>query len=216
AWTVLLALDAGERRGKPGELEAWNRVVASIARGDLVEAANSGDGLDAFHRWMIAGSDGATTNDLELARPLVGEEELGGDAVWVALALLAREGQDRAAVEAIAARTSERLLTRLRPVLDAPSRDAVVAAVDAAVVDAPAHERGWARLVGGIRLGDEAPVAWRREARALLLPWERPYVRGDGAVVAGAGDDAAAVEGGVVGGVVVPAGAEGAGRPGGH
>ncbi|MCB9697691.1 MAG: M48 family metalloprotease [Alphaproteobacteria bacterium] len=36
--------------------------------------------------------------------------------------------------------------------------------------------RARARLVGCIVLGDEAPGAWRKEARALLLPWERPWL----------------------------------------
>jgi len=42
---------------------------------------------------------------------------------------------------------------------------------------ANAQERGVVLLVGVIRLGERAPESWRHDARALMLPWQRPYLR---------------------------------------
>ena len=48
---------------------------------------------------------------------------------------------------------------------------------DALVEGSDLPTRGFLRMAGVVRLGDAAPQAWREEARALTLPWSRPYLR---------------------------------------
>jgi hypothetical protein len=53
----------------------------------------------------------------------------------------------------------------------------VITTGDALVEGSDLPTRGFLRMAGVVRLGDAAPQAWREEARALTLPWSRPYLR---------------------------------------
>lgn len=182
----LLAVEAGE----PPDVDVlspYDRVAAARVRGDLPEAVRlaAAVGADgAWYAWMNAASDGATPEDIAATATLPADAGLNGDAVWVALALLTREGRDTTALVAKAGADSPDRLARIQPILDAATPAAIAAAVEAAAVAADPEERGWVRLVGLIRLGAadgaDAPPGWRREATALLLPWQRPWVRPDG------------------------------------
>ncbi len=197
-WEVLLAAEAGEVRGDASSIGPWDAAILARARGDLAAAERKAAALQpdaaAWHRWMNAGSDGAGAEQLAAAAQHA-DAGVDGVTVWVRLALLARDGGDRAAMEQKAKEVSPELFTRLAPVYAADPAD-VPAAVESAVAGADAYGRAWILLVGTIRLGDGAPEAWRREARELLLPWERPYLRGGAPLAVGAGE---VVGGGVVG-----------------
>ncbi len=180
---AFLAAEAGAPATAP---EApWHTATFARVSGDLADATARSATLGeegAWHTWMIAGSDGASHAQVAEATALTGEAGLDAHSVWVALALLAREGKDATAALALAERAHPERVARLRPVLEAPTPAAVVDAVEAACIGADATERGWARMVGLVRLGDDAaagalaPPSWRREAIALLLPWERPFL----------------------------------------
>ncbi len=181
SWVVLLGADAGTPRGTEASLDRWDAVVAARARGDIAEAVRRTASIrshhDEWHVWMNAASEGATRDQVEAAFALPREGGLDSNSVWVALALEAREGRDRSSTEVLAKRVSPGRLALLQPILASRTPPEVERAVDAAARGAGAGDLGWIWLTGVIRLGDAAPEAWRSGARALLLPWERPYLR---------------------------------------
>src|SRR5262249_28277320 len=103
----------------------------------------------------------------------------GGDptTLCAAVALMARTGRETGRVLEKAGRSYPDLIARLRPILAAGAPSEGRAAVDTAVSGAAPMERADVRLVGILLLGSDAPPEWRREAKGLLLPWERPYIR---------------------------------------
>lgn len=171
---AMLAVEAGEP--PDGEVDP---ILLALVRGDLAEASRRCDELggeaDGF-RWMIAASDGATPAMREAALGLPGGVYLGSVSAIPAVALLAQAGRDRAEAEAVLAKMGPELLASLRPVLDA-APGGVASAVEAAVAGQEPEVRARVLLVGILRLGEAAPAEWRTEARALLFPWERPYLR---------------------------------------
>ncbi|MGD8861291.1 MAG: M48 family metallopeptidase [Myxococcales bacterium] len=125
---------------------------------------------------LVAASDGASDAQLAAARALPDDAGLSSDTVWSALALAAREG-----------RRPEAFVAQAREVAQ-KNADAVLAWADPERLKSDQEElerelrhlepylRGQARVMGLLILGDEAPERWRAEARALLLPSERPYI----------------------------------------
>ncbi|MCK6521210.1 M48 family metallopeptidase [Myxococcota bacterium] len=167
-WQLLIDAEAGIHLTKSSEGMALRALVA----GDLPRAESELLRMsepDPLSFWLIAASDGVsdTTKKRAFSTPV------NSESVWVGLAVLSVLGAPRDAAELLAAQTDAALFDRLRPVLDAPVAD-LERLVDERLVGATAHHRGVVLMVGTLRMGAATPQRWRDEARALLLPWERP------------------------------------------
>ena len=167
-WQILIDAEAGIHLTKSSEGMALRALVA----GDLPRAESELARMsepDPLSFWLIAASHGVsdTTKKKAFSSPIDSE------SVWVALAVLSVLGAPRDAAELLAVQTDAALFDRLRPVLDAPVVD-LERLVDERLVGATAHHRGVVLMVGLLRMGEVGPQRWRDEARALLLPWERP------------------------------------------
>lgn len=138
----------------------------ALNRGALDEVERSGQGKKEL-TLLLGASDGASSAQVDAARAAGGH----GDLAWVAEGLALRAG---APVEAITlpgvpAETTRALAQALA------TRN--VAAVDAVARRLGLYWRGVAFALGAIVLQEKAPKHWRAEARALLLPYERPFFR---------------------------------------
>lgn len=160
----------------PDDAEDWRADLARAAgRLDEAVAARPKGERQAWHDWMLGASDGASPALVEAALAHLGEE-VDSAAVFVATALGAREGRDVSALLPLLDESSGGQAARLRPIVESAD---VAAAVEAAVSgEMPMELRGLALLMGVVRLGEAAPDAWRVEARALVPPWQRPWLRG--------------------------------------
>ncbi|MCA9490287.1 MAG: M48 family metalloprotease [Myxococcales bacterium] len=150
-------------------------LVALLAGGVPAEAALGAAPPDVARQFrpLVAASDGVSGPVVDQAL-----EEAGG----------VRHLSDATAVAALAVREGTPPdPTALDLLRHAPGGARVVAALDRDRLATPGwldeHLRGAdlgtrarARLVGCVVLGEDAPASWRREARALLLPWERPWL----------------------------------------
>ncbi len=159
------------------------RAYVAIAAGNLEQALSIASGADeetgaAIVR-LAAASDGAPDDLRARARALAPDQGMGISTVWSAIALAVRGGDDPAPLveEARELVPPDYVDVMLRwASADALGEDA--AAVEATLRELDPALRGHARVMGVIALGPDAPPEWRREARALLFPTERPYLAG--------------------------------------
>ncbi|MBX3272949.1 MAG: M48 family metalloprotease [Sandaracinaceae bacterium] len=154
----------------------WH-LLAARRLAEAVEAAAAGPQAAVILR-LAAASEGASAGVVADAWALDDAAGLDGTTVWPTLALAARHGRDVAPFVAYA-RTLEEPATA-----DALARLATEAlaardlgAVERAVTGLEPRLRGHALVMGIVLFGEQAPEAWRREARALLFARERPYFR---------------------------------------
>lgn len=152
--------------------------ILSMAAGNLPAAwgpvPQLGDQA-AFATRMIAASDGATPEQVAAALALPPAEGIGPWSLVPTLALVAREGGNVGAILAAAVAETDRAPF---VALDAASTEAeLAAAIESTYPHSPFLTRGNLRLYGVVRLGAQAPAEWRREAKALVLPWARPWLR---------------------------------------
>jgi Zn-dependent protease with chaperone function len=116
----------------------------------------------------IGASDGASAEHVAAALAL--EPQRNWCDAWIGLALAERQGRDGARFrEAAAAGALPQAVT------EALRREGPPARLDAALAGLASVVRGGARAAGIVLWGDAAPASWRREARALMFAWERPF-----------------------------------------
>lgn len=165
-----------EATGEAGDLGNWLPEAAALvhmAAGDLA-AAEKVTTMPPTDRALVACSDGASD---ALRAELVSLEPIPGTPA--ALCRLAVLSSTRALTDADYAALDPmgpEFAGRVKQLLQAPP-EAVVATGDSLVEGSDLPTRGFLRMAGVVRLGDAAPQVWRDEARALTLPWSRPYLR---------------------------------------
>lgn len=125
---------------------------------------------------MAAASEGASPKLIAEAFALPPSDGIDRDSVWASLALAAREGQDTAPLSGLAAELGDEPeeVERLLGLLDADALRAAPERMHVARQGQQAFLQGQALVMGIVLLGDDAPAAWRWEARALLFAPERP------------------------------------------
>jgi hypothetical protein len=122
---------------------------------------------------MVAASDGATDEMIDLALALDTTQGLNSDSIWVAIGLAIRHG-----------RPTDELLSAADEILGPNA--VVLREFFANLSDTPAAEealkgatnleaRGAAYAGGVVALGQRAPEEWREGAKRLLFITERPY-----------------------------------------
>lgn len=172
----LQAFLRAEATGEAGDLRNWlpeAAAIAHLAAGDLA-AAEKVSTLAPTERALLACSEGASD---ALRTELVSLEPIPGTpAALYRLAVLRQRRELAEADYAALAPMGPEFAGRAKQLLGAPP-EAVIPTGDALVQGVDIPTRGFLRVVGVLRLGDAAPQAWRDEARALTLPWSRPYLR---------------------------------------
>lgn len=177
---LLLAEGDANWRPAPADRASDADAQLALAGGRVAEAwrAVETDRTSAL-TWLIAASEGAPTETHAAVWGLSLEDTIRVDTAVPALAL-ARGPEDTTAVFAALHAAPEVFETPLRPAIDATTPAEVVAAIDQACTSTPSPFLcARFRLYGVLRLGEAAPPAWRTEVRALLLPWERPWIAPD-------------------------------------
>jgi Zn-dependent protease with chaperone function len=186
-YTVLLEAERDPEGAKArasdygGVLEGWIYLAAgapdtaaNLERYDLGDPA-----AEASLLRTAAASDGASKEAVERALALGPEIGLSAQNTWTVVALHLREGRPvpenvRAlALGSWSKGSAESILAALEPA--ALARDP--RGLDRALESAPLPLRGHARAAAVVILGEKSPAGWRHEAKGLLYPWERPFLR---------------------------------------
>lgn len=167
-----LRAEATGNAGNPEGYDAEARA-ALLRAGGHIEAAEAVADLPDEERALTPCSDGASAgarNGLPALAPRPGTV-----GALCRLAVLSREAPPDDAALAALAPLGEELAVPLGKLLRAPAAEVVTTGDALAELSFP-QTRSLLRLVGVLRLGEEAPQRWRDEARALCLPWQRPWL----------------------------------------
>lgn len=125
---------------------------------------------------LIAGSDGAT--DAQRAAVLrLNPSQVNERVRWVVAALAARAGEDAGPWLEPEDPNDEPLMTALAEILAPGAVERSPARVDELARSLPLRERGVVYGAAAIVRGLKAPANWRREAKVLLTPIERPHLK---------------------------------------
>lgn len=173
---TMLSIESGEPLDDPS-LEAFRH----LANGELEQAIEKSSALTAYADEILrfaAASDGASKTMADAATALEAQRGITGNTLWIALGTARRHGLPAEALLAQLDNVLEDNAQLARDLFAALGQDGFDSAdAEKLLLGVRPETRGRAYAMGAVALGDEAPDAWRRGARRLLLVGERPYFR---------------------------------------
>lgn len=159
--------------------ESGIHAFGPLSRGELAEAERLGTRDPDYAsevKVIVAASAGALPAQIEAGLAAAADAEVSDAARWYAVALALRERADPSAALAKLresagpeAAAMERFLQRLAEGTSAEQALAELGPIDVV-------ERGIAYASAAVLLGPRCPATWRKQAKALLFKYERPYL----------------------------------------
>ena len=169
-----LSLETGK-----GLEQSPDSAYVALSKGELDKAvaiARADSTVQANVLRLAAASDGASPELQARAIALGPELGLDNDTRWASIGMAVRDGRDHLpfmpSAERMDPADAERFLRFVERV-----RASDVAAAEREIEGFAPLMRGHAYSVAVIVLGDRAPEPWRRGAKQLLFPLERPWFR---------------------------------------
>jgi hypothetical protein len=176
AVSIIEALEGEDVADAPPVVVAFKRLAAGDLRGALA-STTAGEPVARQVLALAGASDGAdpALRRRALALPV---DDFDLSAVAALAALAVREGGD---AERFFAAIDEALapepIAGLREVLASPDLATSPERLEALAAGQSLRVAAILKAMGVIVLGDRAPAAWRRDAKAALFPFERPFFR---------------------------------------
>jgi Zn-dependent protease with chaperone function len=171
--TNMLALESDETIGSP--YEAYLRLDQGDYERALILSQGDVELMPRIAR-LVAASDGAPVETVELALGLPVLEGIDSDAAWAMWALALRHGRDEAAWRERVLATDPDEAAQVVAFVDAVRGNASVDQAEAALGKVKASSRGYAYTVAAVVRGKACPQVWRDGAKRLLFGSERPHL----------------------------------------